>query len=249
MIPGLRRVGQVRAVSGIWTICNAFPICSELPRLGSQLQVVQGLLLHVRQDVEEEPARLAAVETATRVAYPNVTPAARGQPADDVLVIQRRQAELLDVVSWHCAILAALARRLHRREQQRNQDADDRNHDQKLDERKTGPLGRSKSAHAAAPLSFRYKILATVEICNARNRGVDLHAEKTRFARRPNIDSPGLPGRPGLRSQYRLTDCIMTGQSRAGNQQRADPADVDASATVCDLAQIATVPPRPDAGT
>ena len=53
-----------------------------------------------------------------------------------VLVIQARQGELLDVVGA-LGHPRRLAGRLHRRQQQRNQDADDRNDDQKLDECKT----------------------------------------------------------------------------------------------------------------
>ena len=59
-----------------------------------------------------------------------------------VVVMVGGQAELLEVVAaLHTA--GGLAGRLHRRQEQPNQDADDGDHDQQLDERKAASLVRS----------------------------------------------------------------------------------------------------------
>ena len=58
-------------------------------------------------------------------------PAAGGKKAVSVLVIEAAQGELFEVVlALHPS--GGLPRRLHRRQQQRDQDADDCDYDQKL---------------------------------------------------------------------------------------------------------------------
>ena len=56
--------------------------------------------------------------------------------AVELLEIEHRQPELLEVV-LALRLPRGLAGRLHRRQQQRDQDADDRNHHQQFHQRKT----------------------------------------------------------------------------------------------------------------
>ena len=102
-------------------------------RLAAQGEVVQRLLLHVGQDVVEEAARLERTVAAGRVAHEFQPPAARGKPVDRLFVVQRGEADLLEVVGA-LREPGRLAGRLHRRQQQRDQDADDRDDHQQLDQ-------------------------------------------------------------------------------------------------------------------
>jgi hypothetical protein len=97
---------------------------------------VYGLLLEVGKDVVNPSTRLASVSSEVHIARPTLSPAARRKPARGALVLEAAQSELLKVVLT-LPDPRCFPRRLHRRQQQRGQDADDRDDDQKLDEGKT----------------------------------------------------------------------------------------------------------------
>lgn len=69
---------------------------------------------------------------------------AHGKCADGALVVEGGERKLLEVVHALRAT-RGLASRLHGREQQRDQDGDDGNHDQKLNEREASTVGNDVS--------------------------------------------------------------------------------------------------------
>jgi hypothetical protein len=98
--------------------------------------VVQGLLFDVGQNVVYPTAGLAPVVPTIGVAHPEASPAAGRIMSIGLLMVQTSEGELLE------AILALYSprgfpRRLHGWQQQRNQDADNRNHHQEFHESKT----------------------------------------------------------------------------------------------------------------
>ena len=80
-------------------------------------------------------AGLPLVEAAVGIAGPAQPQPPVGRKPCMLLVIEAAQRELFEVV-LALQLPRRLPCRLHRRQQQRNQNADDRNHDQKLHERK-----------------------------------------------------------------------------------------------------------------
>ena len=99
---------------------------------------MQCVLLDVRQNVIDPSGRLVLVGPQIGVTRPGESPAAGGQPFRSAFVVQTPQGKLLQVVlALHHP--CRLAGRLNGWQQQRDQDADDRDHDQKLDQRKTTP--------------------------------------------------------------------------------------------------------------
>ena len=94
---------------------------------------VQALLFDVRKNVVQPPTTLRDAVAAIRIAHIAPTPAAgRKMPAHRV-VLRGGQADLLEIVA---ALRSAgrFARRLHRGQKQRDQNADDRDHHQQFDQ-------------------------------------------------------------------------------------------------------------------
>ena len=76
--------------------------------------------------------RTRTVRPAVGIARPHIHPAAGRQPFVEAFVMEAPEGQLLEVV-FALHLPRRLAGRLHRRQQQSNQDADDRNDHQKLD--------------------------------------------------------------------------------------------------------------------
>jgi hypothetical protein len=102
----------------------------------AQGAVEEGALLEIRQQVELEGAKYA--DTFSRRIVPN----ARRQMPLRVVMMVGGQAELLYVV-FALRNAGRLAGRLHRRQEQSDQDADDGDHDEQLDKREAAALIRS----------------------------------------------------------------------------------------------------------
>ena len=98
--------------------------------------VVNCLLLTIRQDIECPRSRLIGAKTQVGVANPAIAEAVRRHMFICVGVVVKSEAELLEIVlALHAA--SRFARCLHGGQQQRNKHADDGNDDEQLDERKT----------------------------------------------------------------------------------------------------------------
>ena len=67
-----------------------------------QRQVVQRLLFQIGENVEKEAGRLERAEAGVGVANEVIAPAAGGEPAIDLFVAERRQADLLEVIDALC---------------------------------------------------------------------------------------------------------------------------------------------------
>ena len=107
-------------------------VLRRVPVLIELVAFQERLLLDVRQN-SRDPGVLP--HAAGRVG--NLVVRGR-EHAERVVMVVQGQAELLEVVgALHPA--GRLARRLHRGQQQRDQDADDRDHHQQLDQRKRRP--------------------------------------------------------------------------------------------------------------
>jgi hypothetical protein len=96
-------------------------------------ELVDVLVFDEGKDVEQPAARLSYVESPVGVADPAVSPAPGRQVLVELFVVDHAQGELLEVV---LALDPArgLACRLHRRKQQRDENADDHDDHQKLDQ-------------------------------------------------------------------------------------------------------------------
>ncbi len=116
-------------------------------------QLVERDLLHVGQLLEDPPARLSPARTPIGIAHPGGAPSAAGKKAVGVFVVQPGQPHLLEVVAA-LGSPRGLACRLHRRQQQRDEDPDDRDHDEQFDEREsplqTLPLHRIPPSETGA---------------------------------------------------------------------------------------------------
>jgi hypothetical protein len=102
-------------------------------------QVMESLLLDVRENVVYPTSGLGLAEAAIRVSHVSSTPAIRWKETVYVLVLQAAQGKLLEVIRALDSP-RGFPSRLHRRKQQRDQDADDRDDDQEFDEGKAGGL-------------------------------------------------------------------------------------------------------------
>ena len=94
-------------------------------------EVVQRAQFHVRQAVVEPAAGLSGAESLVGIADVAAAPTVGREPTVRRLVIHAGQGELLEVV-LALQSPGRLPRRLHGRKQQRDQDADDRDNDQKF---------------------------------------------------------------------------------------------------------------------
>ena len=117
--------------------------------VGVQSLIVQGLLFHPGQDVEMPAAGLIAGVAAVWIADPHPAPATSRKELLCVLVLQAGGRHLLQIVGADRPP-GRLAGGLHGRQQQRDQNADDRNHDQQLDQRETAPLRTLHGGHTGA---------------------------------------------------------------------------------------------------
>ena len=97
---------------------------------------MQRLLFNEGQDVVDPSARLTPVVSAVGVTRPAESPAAAWKSLGGTFVAQASEGKLLEVVGT-LESPRRLAGRLHRRQQQRDKNADDCYHDQQLDQRKT----------------------------------------------------------------------------------------------------------------
>lgn len=95
------------------------------------MQVVR---LDVRQEIEDPAPRLVGGSSTTRLTDPTPAPAIRGKVPDRLVVEVKANVQLPDVVVA-LQLAGRLARFLHRREHQANQQADNRDNDQEFDER------------------------------------------------------------------------------------------------------------------
>ena len=104
-------------------------------RAGSQ--AMQGLLFDVGENVVAPASGLLYAEAAIWIANPGISPPAGRKPTVCLLMLQTSQGKLLEVVA---ALRSprGFTGCLYRREQQRDQDADDRDDDQELHKGKTG---------------------------------------------------------------------------------------------------------------
>ena len=112
---------------GVWIICVAavepFQAASGFPGL----QVVERLLVHVRQEIVHPAARLSPIVAAIGVADPHAVSSRRWETGRWPTRGSARPGRLLEVVlALHPS--RRFPCRLHRREQQRDQNADDRDH-------------------------------------------------------------------------------------------------------------------------
>src|SRR3954468_22714263 len=80
----------------------------------------------------------------------------RRKPSLRLQMIARRHAQLPQIVDA-LAPPCRLARRLNRGQQQRNQDANDRDHDEKLDEREPARRTTTEPAHVRTSRDRRLK--------------------------------------------------------------------------------------------
>ena len=97
--------------------------------------VVQRLFLNVRQDAVQPASRLFFARSPVRVAHPILSPAAAGKTFLLALVVDAAERQLLQVVHA-LGPPGSLASCLNGRQQQRDQNANDGNHDQQFDKRK-----------------------------------------------------------------------------------------------------------------
>ena len=140
----------------------------RIPRR-ADAQVVQRLLLDVGQDVIDPSTGLAPVGPAVGIAGPGESPAVGGKSPRGALVLQTAQGKLPEVVfALHQP--GSLAGRLHRRQQQRNQNPDDRNDHQQLDQRKTAE--RTKWSLWLCRLQTGHKAPRSSELDGLGNRKV-----------------------------------------------------------------------------
>ena len=96
----------------------------------------QGQFIDIRQNGIKPTAGLLQSEAAGGVAHPIIRPTAGGKLPVGVLVLEHAQGELFQVVrALHFP--RRFAGRLHRRQEQGNQDADDRDDDQQFHQGKT----------------------------------------------------------------------------------------------------------------
>ena len=100
------------------------------------MQIVQGLLFHVGQNIEDPAARLLAVESPIGISDPILAPAAGRKETLGLFVVQASERKLFEIVGA-LQTPGRLTRRLHSRQQQRDQDADDRNDHEQFDQGKT----------------------------------------------------------------------------------------------------------------
>ena len=108
--------------------------------------IVQCRLLDEGQDIVDPAAGLTAVVAAVGIALPTPNPAARGQKAPRLFVGEAAERQLFQVVlALH--LPRGLAGRLHRRQQQGNQDPDDRDHNQEFHQGKTARRRRGRTVH------------------------------------------------------------------------------------------------------
>jgi hypothetical protein len=133
--------------------------------------VVQGLLLDERQQLGD-PAKVAGAAAAAAVGTPAGSHRQRIDP-ERVVIVGHCDADLVQVVG---ALRAPrrLARGLHRRQQDRHEHADDRDHDQQLDQRKSMsaihgcPISRSgfkpvgDCPHFSVPVAFNVCLSLTL---------------------------------------------------------------------------------------
>jgi hypothetical protein len=118
---------------------------------------VQRLLFHKGKDVVDPTGGLAPLVAQVGVASPQESPAAGWKPFHGVLVLKAAQRELLDIV-FALHLSRGLARRLHRRQQQGHEDADDRDDDQKLHQCEAGPEGRKERGNRSHRLLDSYYV-------------------------------------------------------------------------------------------
>ena len=113
-------------------------------RLGEIDLAVEPLLLDLRQQVGgPAPARLVVTGDGGIVPRPHAAPAG-GKPPGMIVKVVQGHADLVQVaLALHRP--AALPRRLHRRQQQADERADDRDHHQQLDQRER-PVGGNGDA-------------------------------------------------------------------------------------------------------
>ena len=96
-------------------------------------------LLDVGQHVVHPSTGLTLAEAAIGIAHPTALPTAGGKVLMHIVVVEKTEANLLEVVLT-LAASGRLAGCLHSRQQQRDQDADDGDHDQQLDQCECSPV-------------------------------------------------------------------------------------------------------------
>src|SRR5690606_10382793 len=112
-------------------------------------ELVQRRLLVKGEDTVAPSPRLRLSDSLIGVVRPGITPTTRGQKAVRVVVVQKRERQLLDVVlavGGSCR----LSRRLDGRQQKRHQNPDDCDHNQELNQGKA-PASDSSRLHHTTP--------------------------------------------------------------------------------------------------